>query len=176
MAILDSTSGLYLHVDFPNAETVTFNRARVRRAFITIGQQLLKESRRILARRAISRAGEMPGYRTGALAKSVGFYVPRASGNRPGFMVRIAPNQKRGKGSRPIDSDNFYPAYLFYGVRYNARRRRRHHRGASGGSGWKIEPRGNFMTQALLNKREWVETVLFNALRDSVRPGPEGAQ
>ncbi|WP_413722692.1 hypothetical protein ACL2XG_05340 [Sodalis sp. RH24] len=172
MALFDSTSGMYLHVDFPNAETVTFNKARVRRAFVSIGQKLLAESRRIVARRAISKAGEMPGFQSGALAKSVGFYVPRPSGSRPGFMVRIAPNQKRGKGSKPIDGE-FYPAYLFYGVRAGARRNKKHKKGSSGGDGWRMAPRGNFMTQALLNKREWSETVLFNALRDSVKPGKD---
>ena len=175
MPLFDSTSGVYLHVDFPNAETVTFNKARVRRAFVTIGQKLLAESRRIVARRAISKAGEMPGYQRGALAKSIGFYVPRASGSRPGFMVRIAPNQKNGKGSRPISGD-FYPAYLFYGVRAGARRTKKHKKGARGGNGWRMAPRGNFMTEALLNKREWSESVLFNALRDAVKPSKEGAK
>ncbi|HDL8228965.1 TPA: hypothetical protein PXQ64_004727, partial [Yersinia enterocolitica] len=70
MAIENSTSGLYLHVDFDKETEITFNKARVRRAFVSVGQNVLRESRRLVARRAISKAGESPGYRTGRLAKS----------------------------------------------------------------------------------------------------------
>lgn len=169
MAIENSNSGLYLHVDFDKAPELTFNKARVRRAFVTIGQNVLRESRRLVARRAISKAGETPGYRTGALAKSIGFRVPTATTNRPGFLVRIAPNQKGGKGSRPLEGD-FYPAFLYYGVRRKAKRNKNHRRGGSGGDGWKLKPRKNFMEQALLNRRAWIERVLFDALQSSLRP------
>ncbi|QBH98415.1 hypothetical protein EKN56_19680 [Limnobaculum zhutongyuii] len=169
MAIEDSNTGLYLHVDFPKDPEFRFIRARVRKAFIASGQSVMKEARRQLARRAVSRAGEIPGFRTGKLSKSIGYYVPRASSRRLGFMAKVAPNQKNGKASRPIKGD-FYPAFLYYGVRRGAKRRRKHHKGASGGQGWKIEPRKNFMEVALLNRRAWVEAVLFKALQDSLRP------
>jgi|SRR5471030_576991 len=157
-----------LHVDFPNAGEVTFNRARVRRAFIRIGQNVLRDARRLVARRAISHAGEAPGYRTGALAKSLGYYVPKASGKRSGFMARIAPNQKNGKGSRHITGD-FYPAYLYYGVRRGAKRGKKHKGGSSGGNGWKLAPRKNFMAQALADQRYQTQRLLYTELKRSVR-------
>ncbi|MFL4194794.1 hypothetical protein P9419_27160, partial [Escherichia coli] len=70
-------------------------------------------------RRARSAPGENPGYQTGRLARSIGYMVPRASKKRAGFMTRIAPNQRNGKGNRMISGD-FYPAFLFFGVRGGA--------------------------------------------------------
>lgn len=169
MGIENSTSSLYLHVDFDKETEITFNKARVRRAFVSVGQNVLREARRLVARRAISNAGEVPGYRTGRLAKSIGYRVPTATANRPGFLVRIAPNQKGGKGSRPIEGA-FYPAFLFYGVKQGARRNKNHRRGGAGGDGWKIKPRKNFMEQALFNRQAWIQRVLFEALQSSVRP------
>ncbi|MCZ5296728.1 hypothetical protein O5703_25955, partial [Escherichia coli] len=75
-----------------------FNRARVRRAFVTIGQRHMRDARRLVMRRARSAPGENPGYQTGRLARSIGYMVPRASKKRAGFMTRIAPNQRNGKG------------------------------------------------------------------------------
>jgi len=84
-------------------------------------------------------------------------------------MVRIAPNQKRGEGNRLIDGD-FYPAFLFFGVRRGAKRRKSHHRGKSGGSGWKVAPRKNYMTEVLEARKAWTRYVLSRALRTSLKP------
>lgn len=127
----------FFHVDVQQPAEMRFNRARVRRAFVTIGQRHMRDARRLVMRRARSAPGENPGYQTGRLARSIGYMVPRASKKRAGFMTRIAPNQRNGKGNRMISGD-FYPAFLFFGVRGGAKRRRSHHRGASGGSGWRL--------------------------------------
>ncbi|EGT5654209.1 hypothetical protein JD793_000266 [Citrobacter braakii] len=170
--------GSYVHVDFQGMKTIDFNRRIVRRAFGKIGQVIQKDARNRISQRHGSRPGEDPGYWSGATARSIGYYVPRATGSRPGFMVKIAPNQKRGRGMTPLKlhegpgSSGFYPAYLFYGVRRGAVRTKSHHKGASGGSGWRIAPRGNYMTAALANKKYWTERTLFNALRRAVKPEP----
>lgn len=158
MSIENSSGGLHLHVAFAREPHLTFDRAGVRRAFVTTGRSVQQEARRLVSRRAVSAAGALPGYRTGQLAKSVGFRVPPATAGRPGFMVRVAPNQKGGRGARRIRGD-FYPAFLHYGVQ---RSRLRH-------AGWRLKPRKNFMEQALLNRRAWIERVLLNALRNAVR-------
>lgn len=108
-------------------------------------------------------------YQTGRLARSIGYMVPRASKHRPGFMARIAPNQRNGEGNRRITGD-FYPAFLFYGVRRGAKRRRSHHRGASGGSGWRLAPRNNFMVETLEKNRSWTRYFLARELRKSLKP------
>lgn len=159
----------FLHVEFQQPTDMRFNRARVRRAFIKIGQVHMRDARRLVMRRERSAAGENPGYRTGRLARSIGYMVPRASKNRPGFMVSIAPNQRNGNGNRMI-TDDFYPAFLFYGVRGGARRQRGHHRGASGGSGWRIAPRNNFMVETLQKNSSWTRYYLKRELRSSLKP------
>lgn len=157
------------HIDFDQPEGLIFNRAIMRRAFIDIGRVHMRDARRLVVRRGTSLPGENPGYQTGRLARSIGYYVPRASGRRPGLMVKIAPNQKKGEGNRLIDGD-FYPAFLFFGVRMGAKRQKSHHKGASGGSGWRIAPRNNFMVEVLENRKVWTRYVLQRALRESLRP------
>lgn len=157
------------HVDVQQPAEMRFNRARVRRAFVTIGQRHMRDARRLVMRRARSAPGENPGYQTGRLARSIGYMVPRASKKRAGFMTRIAPNQRNGKGNRMISGD-FYPAFLFFGVRGGAKRRRSHHRGASGGSGWRLAPRNNFMVEALEKNRSWTRYFLARELRKSLKP------
>lgn len=93
----------FLHVDFQQPAEMRFNRARVRRAFVTIGQRHMRDARRLVMRRARSAPGENPGYQTGRLARSIGYMVPRASKHRPGFMARIAPNQRNGEGTSVFD-------------------------------------------------------------------------
>ncbi|HAP1755703.1 TPA: hypothetical protein ISA29_004407 [Escherichia coli] len=155
----------FLHVDFQQPAEMRFNRARVRRAFVTIGQRHMRDARRLVMRRARSAPGENPGYQTGRLARSIGYM----SKHRPGFMARIAPNQRNGEGNRRITGD-FYPAFLFYGVRRGAKRRRSHHRGASGGSGWRLAPRNNFMVETLEKNRSWTRYFLARELRKSLKP------
>ncbi|MFK8256861.1 hypothetical protein ACFL9S_03650 [Erwinia sp. AnSW2-5] len=158
-----------LHVEFKQPDELVFNRSRMRKAFIKIGQVHMRDARRLVMNRARSNPGDNPGYRTGKLARSIGYYVPRASSRRPGLMVRISPNQKRGEGNRLIEGD-FYPAFLFYGVRRGAKRKKSHHKGKSGGSGWKVAPRNNFMTQVLENRKSWTRYILSRELRKSLRP------
>lgn len=158
-----------IHVDFKQPEELVFNRARMRRAFTKIGQVHMRDARRLVMSRTRSGAGENPSYVTGRLARSIGYYVPRASKNRAGLMVRIAPNQKRSEGNRLIEGD-FYPAFLFYGVRAGAKRKKSHHRGASGGTGWRIAPRNNYMVQVLDNRRPWTKYVLSRELKKALRP------
>ncbi|MBC0263646.1 hypothetical protein FSJ52_023990, partial [Escherichia coli] len=51
-----------------------------------------------------------------------------------------------------------------------AKRRRSHHRGASGGSGWRLAPRNNFMVETLEKNRSWTRYFLARELRKSLKP------
>lgn len=159
----------FLHVDIQQPWRLVFDRRQVRRAFAVIGQHHMTVARTLISSRDSSKPGENPGFRTGLLSKSIGYYVPNATANRPGFMVKISPNQKRGKGKTASIIGDFYPAFLSYGVRRGAKRRKGHHKGASGGSGWRIAPRNNFMVEALDKLTPWTRYVLTKALRHSLR-------
>ena len=91
----------FFHVDVQQPAEMRFNRASVRRAFVTIGQRHMRDARRLVMRRARSAPGENPGYQTGRLARSIGYMVPRASKKRAGFMTRIAPNQRNLHSAGP---------------------------------------------------------------------------
>ena len=158
----------FLHVDFQQPAEMRFNRARVRRAFVTIGQRHMRDARRLVMRRARSAPGENPGYQTGRLARSIGYMVPRASKKRAGFMTRIARNQRNGRGNRMIPATSIR-RFCFL-VRGGTKRRRSHHRGASGGSGWRLAPRNNFMVETLEKNRSWTRYFLARELRKSLKP------
>lgn len=85
--------------------------------------------------------------------------------NRNGLMPLIDPYRRYGS-----ISGDFYPAFLFFGVRGGAKRRRSHHRGASGGSGWRLAPRNNFMVETLEKNRSWTRYFLARELRKSLKP------
>lgn len=57
----------FLHVDFEQPETLVFNRARLRRAFVCIGQVHMRDARRLVMKRGRSGPGDNPSYRTGKL-------------------------------------------------------------------------------------------------------------
>ncbi|HHO9911233.1 TPA: hypothetical protein ACRZHF_003590 [Escherichia coli] len=52
----------FFHVDVQQPAEMRFNRARVRRAFVTIGQRHMRDARRLVMRRARSAPGKNPGY------------------------------------------------------------------------------------------------------------------
>lgn len=172
-----------LHIDFEQPNELVFNRARLRRAFAKIGQAHAHVARR-LARRIrgrSSRAGETPASQTGKLTRSIAYNVPRASKRRSGLMVKIAPSwkgEKRknlwGRGGIPLQG-TYYPALLYYGVRYASygmskqhRRQKRHHKSG----GWRIAPRENYMVSALEKLKGWTQHTLSEELRKSLRPEP----
>lgn len=169
MARTPRQSSSLLHIEFEQPNEMVFDRARMRRAFTAIGKRHMQDARRLVSGRSVSRANENPGMRSKKLSRSIGYFIPRASKRRSGLMVRIAPNQKRGAYSRPI-TGAFYPAFLYYGVRRGARRRRGHHRGASGGSGWRIAPRSNYMAETLRRNNSWTRSLLLRELQASLKP------
>ncbi|ATW30092.1 hypothetical protein BJP41_06875 [Candidatus Williamhamiltonella defendens] len=162
-----------LHIEFHQPKNLVFNRLLVRRAFMKIGQRHQEEARRRLMKRGgRSQAGETPRWQTGRLAQSIGYHVPRPASRRPGLMVKIAPNQKRGIGSQDIAGD-FYPVFLHHGVRSASygmpkqhKRQKRHHKSG----GWRIEKRQNYMVATLMRLKSWTCYTLKKALRKSLRP------
>lgn len=162
----------FLHVDFDKPKELEFDRRRVRRAFVKIGRVHMQDSRKLIMRRTRSAAGENPGYDTGRMARSIGYYVPRATKSRPGLMVKIAPNQKNGKENTHFsEGQAFYPAFLQHGVRQSSygmskkdRRNKQHH-----SSQFRLAPRNNFMIQTLEKRRAWTQSVLSKELEKSVK-------
>lgn len=151
--------GIEVNVRLAGHERIDFDRKSVRKALRIEGSAVRKEARRLVSRRAVSGGGENPGRETGALWRSI-----KSKVSRSGFLVKIAPQKT------PEMGEDFYPAYLFYGVRRGAQRGRSHARRADNGSGWRIEPRNNFMIQALDRRRSGARVALEAALKDALVP------
>lgn len=166
--------GGYLHIEgWETFDRELFNRRKVRAGFRKAGQIVAAEAKMqlILARGA----NDYPVNRTGRLVESI-----RAKVSRPGFMVKVAP-------IKTAAMPEYYPAYLFYGVRQGARvrglakgkgrgksnRRARGERQAAiaarRATGWRISPRANYMVSALEDTAPRVRLVLTRAFANALK-------
>lgn len=143
----------HLNVRLTGHSQIDFDRKQIRKVLRVEGRGVQKEARRLVARRAVSSPGDFPGRDTGALSRSI-----KSKVSRPGFLVRIAPQKT------PEMGNDFYPAFLQYGVRPNPNGK------GGGASGWRIEPRANYMAEALNRRRPVAEVALRAALQKALIP------
>lgn len=158
----------YLHVDgFEKFEREAFDRRKIRAGMRKVGQLVTGRAQMNLAL-GVGQKG-YPINRTGATVDSIGFKLSRS-----GFLVRISP-------AKTSSMKDFYPAYLHYGVRLGSRLRplaagqgrgrsnrrlkgkRQEALAARRQNGWRIEPRDNYMTDALTDSRADVQRILQQA-------------
>ena len=149
-----------VHVDFKLTEVAELDRKKVRKTFVKIGRKIQATSRALVGKKLVSKNGEYPGYQSGKLSRSIGYKVPRPTSRRPGLMVIVMPNVKGGNNMEKLMGP-YYPAFLFYGVKRNAKH-------GSGGTPWRIAPRGNFMIDALNKESSWSKYTLAKELVKSM--------
>jgi hypothetical protein len=137
----ESLGGLRLDAGLEFHKFFDYDRKAMRKALVKGGGEVRKEARRLLARAAISGAGEIPGLQTGRLRRSIG----QISIGSKGGWVKYGP--------RTISGSVFYPAFLFYGSPKTG-----------------LAKRANYMEVALLNKREAVRAAIREALQNAVVP------
>ena len=133
---------LEIHERLAGHERIDFDKAKIRRAMRGFGQDVRKEARRRLARRAVSAPGQDPGRDSGNLQRSIVFKV-----SRPGFLVRIYP----GSAELRRKNDHWYAAYLYYGTEH-------------------LAPRANYMAEALAARRAEIRVTLRATLLNSLKP------
>jgi hypothetical protein len=163
-ASLDS----YLHIEgFDNFERDAFDKRKIRAGMRKVGLLVTQKAQMNLAL-----GNGQDGYpvnRTGATVQSISFKVSRA-----GFLVRIAP-------SKTSAMEEFYPAFLHYGVKKGRKPAKlapgmgkgRKNRRAAGARArlvaeraageWRIKPRDNYMADALQDSSSQVESILKSA-------------
>lgn len=134
--------GIEVNVGLEFHKTIDYDRRAMRKALAKGAGVVRKEARRLIARRAVSGDGEMPGRRSGEMWRAIGI-VSRGS---KGGWVKIG--VRKTKAMR-----DFYPAFLFYGSPKTG-----------------LAKRGNFMVAALTAKRESVRSDIRAALKDSLVP------
>lgn len=144
-----------LHVDgWDSYRRLDFDRKEVRKGFRRVGRLV-----QIAARKRIRKGAALQDYpagRRGTLARSISAKVSRS-----GFFVRVAPFKT------PAMGEDFYPAYLFYGVTGKPRRKNRDAQVKNGK--WRIKPRGNYMTDALEEQAGNIRSVLSAALAQALK-------
>jgi len=139
----------YLHIDgFDALPRDFFNKRMIRAGMRKAGR--IVEGRAQLSIALARGQGNYPVNRTGELLHAIKFRVSRS-----GFLVRIAPVKTAGM-------KEFYPAYLWYGVRRGAKRGKSHRKQAATGS-WRIAPRANYMADALQDSENDIRRILSDA-------------
>lgn len=136
-----SIDGVQLSVGLQFHKLIDYDRRSLRRALVKGAADIRKEARRLVARRAVSAPGEMPGQQSGALRRAIGVV---SKGSKGGW-VKI--------GVRTIKGSDFYPAFLFYGSPKTG-----------------LAQRGNFMTAALANRKDVVRADIRDALKNALVP------
>lgn len=126
---------------------IDFDKRAIKKTLRQQGGEIRKLARRLVARRAISGPGEMPGRDSGVLMRSIKVKV--SSG---GFWAKVAPY-------KTSEMKVFYPAFLFYGSNKVGR-----------GRNGILAKRDNYMINALDQRRAAAQAAIFNALRNNLKP------
>lgn len=168
-----SKPAAYLHFgEFDAYGKLDFDKKEIRKGMRKVGALIRVQARALVAKKGVSKGGEYPGRETSLLYRSI-----RAKVSRSGFLVKIAPQKIAGM-------KDFYPAYLHYGVKRGPRlsrlkagekhSRKRFREGvklreARRSNAWLIEPRNNFMADALSGSSDRVQHILRQAFADSLQ-------
>lgn len=155
----------YLHFEgYDSLPRDFFDKKKIRAGMRKAGRLVMQRAQMNLA---LARGAEgYPVNRTGATLESVSFRVSKS-----GFLVRVAPKKTSAM-------KEYYPAYLYYGVKRGARlsrlkagekhtgKRRRDGirlREARRNNDWLIAPRDNYMADALQDSNSEVQAILSAA-------------
>lgn len=147
-----------------------FDTKVLKKNFRKVGGEVRKIARRLVSKKAISRAGGFPGMDTGLLRKSI-----QAKVSSSGFSVGIA--------SYPITGmSDFYPVFVYWGHRAPGSDRdsngnRDHKQQGRKRKGEKVaKPRENYIVEAAhrygqTKYRQVMEKVLVDAIKPGVITG-----
>ena len=164
----------YLHVEgFDNFERDAFDKRKIRAGMRKIGLLITQRAQMNLV---LGKGQDgYPVNRTGATVESVSFKVSRS-----GFLVRISP-------TKTTAMEEFYPAYLHYGVKKGrklgklapGKGKGKSNRRAIGARAatlaeraageWRIKPRDNYMADALQDSSSQVQSILSAAFAAALR-------
>lgn len=163
----------YLHVEgFENFERDAFDKRKIRAGMRKVGLLIVQRAQMNLV---LGKGQDgYPVNRTGSTVESISFKVSRS-----GFLVRISP-------TKTSSMEEFYPAYLHYGVKKGRKlgklapgqgkgksnRRARGERAAAlaerASGEWRITPRDNYMADALQDSASQVQSILSAAFANAL--------
>lgn len=164
----------YLHVEgFDSFKREAFDKRKIRAGMRKVGLLITQRAQMNLV---LGKGQDgYPVNRTGATVESVSFKVSRS-----GFLVRISPTKTSAM-------EEFYPAYLHYGVKKGrklgklapGKGKGKSNRRAIGARAaalaeraageWRIKPRDNYMADALQDSSSQVQSILSAAFAAALR-------
>lgn len=121
---------------------IDFEAKRLRPILRRLGNEVRNDARRLIARKAISKAGEYPGQTTGRTKKSLIVRISRA-----GYAAIVEPKKEPWMTAR----SDFYPSILTYGTAH-------------------IKPRKNYIVDAAQRRRNAARQAIYEGLRRALRP------
>lgn len=162
-----ATFAAYVHIEgFDNLHRDAFDKRKVRAAMRKAGRLVANRAQLNLA--LAGGAANYPRKVTGVLRDSIKMRVSRS-----GFLVKVAPDKTAGM-------KDYYPAYLHYGVRQGASIY--HTKGKKNSKAkvqklmpernsrrWRINPRGNYVADALEDEAGRVRAVLSAGFAAALR-------
>lgn len=158
-----SVPSIKFHIGgFDQYQTIDFDKTEIKKAMREVGKLIRKDARKFVASR--TKNANYPRKQTGVLQRSIRYKV-----SKPGFLVRVSPFMTN-------EMKEFYPAYLYNGVRQSPLRGRERVRARRKGGlkskPFRIEPhRRNYVYDALEKNRIHVKSIVFNALKGALKPG-----
>ena len=147
-ASLDST--IDLRVD--GLSRIIFDKRELKAAIRKGGAVVRVESRRLIASRAISSAGGLPGRISGIMQRSIKTKVGSGGGYAK-VQPTMTSEMRADTRSQKYPNGAFYPAFLILGTRRGLR------------------PRKDFMVQALTNKNFEIRAAIRLSLRNALTAG-----
>lgn len=141
---------------------IDFDRRKVRAWIRKAAGEVRKEARGLVARRGTSNGSEYPGKQHGLLQRSIRVRLARVS-EQGGLWGWVGPVKIAGM-------KDFYPAILVHGVKKGRPRLKSHKKHTEVSTAkWRIEPRGNYMQDALEKRQAGLRTQARDALRDALK-------
>lgn len=151
-----ATLAAHMHIEgFDQFHRDSFDKRKVRAAFRKAGRLLASRAQLNLA--LSGGAGNYPRKVTGVLRDSIKMRVSRS-----GFMVKVMPDKTSGM-------EEYYPAYLHYGVsraawlagrQKSAKSKGKRKTLENAGGTWHVKPRDNYIVDALEDENDRVRNVL----------------
>lgn len=138
--------GIELHASIVGHSKIDFDKRVINRELRKQARRVQRRSRRMVATRAISEAGQYPGKQSGALQKAIDIVRPFKS---TAFWIKVEPTTAKIKQTGKI----YYPAILHHGSKAR-----------------NISPRGNYMADALDQESEVIRSGLQQALAEALIP------
>lgn len=144
----------------PSFRTFDYDGKALKKPLRKVCSEVRKVARKLIARKQVSKPGELPGRKTGEMARSIRVRVSKA-----GYSSWVEP-------SKTDRMPAYYPAFVVYGHRApyaeTADQARKHRKRP----GVKVAlPRENFIFRAAEIFRPKFEATMAEALADAIKPG-----